>query len=141
MKTTTMDPVTGEITDGIGSRMKLDREEVKQLPVKLRTEELADFAQRLASADSDVHSHDAHADAVKKELKAREQALVSERTRLASIVRNKAELRDVRVSCWRDFVAREYREVREDTGEVTYRRPLHPQEMQSEMFNPKAEEK
>lgn len=121
-------------------RLKLDREEVKQLPVKLHAAELADFAQRLASADSDVHSHDAHADDVKKELKAREEALVSERTRLAGIVRNKAELRDVRVSCWRDFTAREYREVREDTGEVVYRRPLHTQEMQSEMFNPAGKE-
>lgn len=122
-----------------------DREDIQQLAVKLQVDELAEFAQRLAKADSDVHSHDMHSDAVKKELKAKEQALTSERTRLAAIVRNRAEVRDVRVSCWRDFEKREYREVREDTGEVTYTRPLNSQELQAELFNPmqaeEAEEK
>lgn len=117
------------------SRIVLDREDVKQLPVKLGVDELADFAQRLAKADSDVHSHDMHADSVKKDLKAKEQALISDRTRLAAIVRNKSEVRDVRVTVWRDFEKREYREVREDTGEVIYTRPLHEQELQVELFH------
>jgi hypothetical protein len=109
--------------------------DVKPLPVPLTQAELLDFGQRLAKQDSEIRGHEAHADAVKKDLKSKEQALDSERSRLSNIVRNKAEVRDVRVSIWRDYQARELREVREDTGEVVFTRPLRGDEFQTELLD------
>lgn len=109
-------------------------DKVEPHPVKLSAEELLDFGQRLSSVEYDVRSHESHADSVKKDLKAKETALVAERSRLAGIVRSKAEHRDVRVTVWKDLDAREYREVRDDTGEVTFKRPLRPDELQAHLF-------
>lgn len=119
-------------TKADGSRVGTD---VKQLPVTLTQEELLDFGQRLARQNTLISDHSAHASAVKKDLKSKEEALSSERARLASIVRDKAEVRDVRVEIHRDYSARKYREVRDDTGEAVFERPLRPDELQGELLD------
>jgi len=116
------------------------QEKIEQHPVALANDELLEFGQRLSSVEYDVRSHESHADSVKKDLKAKETALAAERSRLAGIVRNKAEHRDVRVVVLKDLDAREYREIRSDTGEVTFKRPLRPDEMQDSLFDGDAPE-
>lgn len=93
-------------------------ETTERLPVKLTEAELLDFGQRLAQVDSDAATHAGHADAVKKELKAKETALDAERSRIAGIVRNKHEPRDVDCHVVAYFETNRAVTVRLDTGEV-----------------------
>ncbi len=90
----------------------------ERLPVKLTEDELLDFGQRLAQVESDASTHAAHADSVKKELKAKETALDAERSRLAGIVRSKHEPRDIDCHLIGYFETNRVNTIRLDTGEV-----------------------
>lgn len=109
------------------------RREVRPLPVVLKPEELAERAQSLADCETRQREHDAHTESVKKELKAKETAISAERSRLAGIVKAKAEPREVEVDVLHLSKEREYREVRKDTGEVIFHRPLNAQELQRDL--------
>lgn len=114
------------------AEQRIVREEIEPLPVRLTQDELLEFGQQLAQVEQKRHEHDLHADQVKKDLKAKETALDAERARLASIVRNKAEVRDVPVSVVHDYAANEAQWIRSDNGELINRRPLAPNERQIE---------
>jgi hypothetical protein len=107
--------------------------EVRPLPVKLTQDEQLERAQQLADTESRMREHESHSESVKKDLKAKEQSITSERSRLAGIVKAKQEPRDVRVSIETHEKTREYIERREDTDEVIFRRPLRPEEMQKKL--------
>lgn len=105
-------------------------EGVELLPVPLTEKELLDRGQQLAQVDADIGAHNEHADSVKKDLKAKEQALSSERARLANVVRQKREPRQVTTSGiarWKENIVET---VRADTDEVIRRRPLEAHERQ-----------
>lgn len=107
---------------------------IEQHPVALTDRELIAFGQRLAQAEQQLAEHEARADAVKKDLKAQEQKIVGERSRLAMVIRDRAELRDVKVTVWRDVPRSEVFHVRDDTGEEVHRRPVRMEELQVDGF-------
>lgn len=107
---------------------------VEQHPVVLTDKELLSYGQRLAQAEQQLAEHEARADAVRKDLKAQEQKIAGERSRLAMVIRDRAELRDVKVTVWRDVPRSEVFHVREDTGEEVHRRPVRIEELQVDGF-------
>jgi hypothetical protein len=108
---------------------------VEQHPVALTDRELISFGLRLAETEQHLAEHEARAEAARKDLKAQETRILAERSRLASIVRNRAELRDVKVGIWRDVAKRELFGKRDDTGEETMRRQLRDEELQMDALH------
>lgn len=106
------------------------RERIDPLPVKLTTDELLSYGQRLAQARIDMATHLAKAESIKKDLKAEESKIEAEWSRIATIVSNKSEFRDVRVDVIHDFETEEEVHYRQDTAEVVSRRPLTLDELQ-----------
>lgn len=102
------------------------------LPVELTNDELLDRGARLAQLNSDIADHQAHAESVKKDLKARESALESDRARIASIVRQKREPREIACERIHDYDAGDQYDLRTDTGEVVNGtvRKLTPDDLQ-----------
>ncbi|MDP1824922.1 MAG: hypothetical protein Q8L48_16820 [Archangium sp.] len=107
--------------------------EVKELPVKLQEHELLDRAAHLADCHAQLAEHDEHSKNVRKELAKGRSAIELRRAILSGVVKNKEELRDIRVAHQTDLTARVFREVREDTGEIISERPLRPEEMQRKL--------
>lgn len=107
----------------------------RQLACKLQDVALLEYGERLAIANANIAAEKDRAKAIKAELKSAETALDAERSRLAGIVRAKAEIRDVTVAYVRDYSADEYQEVREDTREVIFRRPLEQTEKQMSLLD------
>lgn len=114
-------------------RTKKVGEYVELLPVPLSDRELLEFGQRLAKCQADINEHNAHAEQVKKDLKAKESAIEAERARLAGIVREKKEPRDVRVERIAHFDESEVVDIRMDSGEIINRRPIQPHERQEKL--------
>jgi len=108
-------------------------ERIEQLPVLLTDTELLAKGLQLAQVESQASDHEAHADSVKKDLKAKETQLMAERARLASIVRNRSEIREVRCDVVMDYESADVLTVRQDTGEVAYRRPMTNDERQRQL--------
>lgn len=104
--------------------------EIQQLPVKLTPEELLEKGQQLAHVEEKMLEHEQTADAMKKNLKAKETALIAERSNLANIVRSKHELRDVRVSIVHDYGKTNVDRYRDDTGVKIESRPMNDNERQ-----------
>lgn len=113
---------------------------VEQHPVALTDKELLSFGQRLAQTDQQLYDHAETTKSVKKDLASKEASIVAERSRLALIVRNKAESRDVQVSVYRDMSSKTLFHVREDTGEETFRRHLRNEELQVDAFEAREDE-
>lgn len=111
-------------------KRSVTRFEVQLLPVKLTTDELLERGQQLAQVEQSLSDHERHADSVKKDLTAKRTSLQAERSRLSRIVTDKAEQRDVRVTVTVDYDERELTQMRNDTGEVVYRRGLRAEELQ-----------
>lgn len=103
---------------------------VQRLPVALTDAELLAFGQRLAKCQADLTEHNMHAEQVKKELKAKESAIESERAHLSGIIREKKESRDVQCERWAFYDEGEIVEHRADTGEVIFRRRMESHERQ-----------
>lgn len=104
--------------------------EVRELPVSLTADELADRAQQLADCHAQLTEHQEHAKVVKKELSRQQSEITVRRAVLSGVVKRREETRSVRVLVQTDMTARRYQEVREDTGEIIAERPLRPEEMQ-----------
>lgn len=107
--------------------------EVRELPVMLSPEELAERAQQLADCHTQLTEHQEHAKAVKKELSKAGQAITARRAVLSGVVKSKSETREVRVLIQSDMTERKYLEVRDDSGEIIAERPLRPEEMQRKL--------
>lgn len=107
--------------------------EVRELPVMLSPEELAERAQQLADCHTQLTEHQEHAKAVKKELSKAGQAITARRAVLSGVVKSKSETREVRVLIQSDMTERKYLEVRDYSGEIIAERPLRPEEMQRKL--------
>lgn len=108
----------------------------KELPVELTNDELLERGQQLAQVEQRIRDEETHADAVKRDLKARMGNLLVDRARLADIVRRKQEPRPVQCEGWVRFHEGVYEEVRLDTGEIVAgsRRRLSDEEKQDSLF-------
>jgi len=107
--------------------------DVERLPCRLDDDELLDRGQKLAQVEEDLHTHRAHADQVKKDLRARESQLEADRAFLASVVRSKQEPRDVETIAYLAERPGHVDVVREDTGEVVRTRPAREGELQGKL--------
>lgn len=107
--------------------------EVRELPVPLTPDELAERAQWLADCHTQLAEHEERAKSLKQELTKAKQAIVTRRAVLSGVVKRREEVREVRVALQTDMTDRKYLEVREDTGEVIAERPLRPEEMQRKL--------
>lgn len=116
-----------------GNEVITVKSEVRELPVALSAEELAERAQQLADCHTQLAEHQEHAKAVKKELSKAGQAITLRRAVLSGVVKSKSETREVRVLMQTDMTERKYLEVRDDTGEIIAERPLRPEEMQRKL--------
>lgn len=104
--------------------------ETRTLPVTLTTDELLARGDGLARAHRAVRDEQAKQKAVKEEMKQRLEDLEGEVGKLARIVRDKAEDRDVECRIVHDYLANAVQVVREDTGEVIEARAMTDRERQ-----------
>lgn len=104
----------------------------QELPVKLTDVELLERGNDLAMIDSLIRDEDAHAEAVKKDLKTRLANLEARRANLARVVRDKSEPRPIRCEGIARFDEGIYEAIRTDSGEVVpgTRRRLNELELQ-----------
>ena len=112
------------------SDLKLLYTITERLPVVLTRDELLDRGQRLAQCDADLASHMSYEESIKKDLKAKSTKIEAERSRLANVVRQKAELRDVQCDVLGYFEENVVRTTRKDNGEVTSERAMTLDERQ-----------
>lgn len=108
-------------------------EGTEQLPVKLTEDELLDYGQQLAQAESEVRAHNEHATSVKAGLKHREAELTAQQSRLASIIRAKSELREVPVRTEADYRKGTATTIRLDTFNAVRERSLTQVERQGSL--------
>lgn len=106
----------------------------RTLPVKLTGDELLEKGARLAQIEDDVTSEKARQLDHKETMKARLAALEAERSAVASSLRRGIEYRDVKVDQLADYELGKVREVRTDTGEVSFTRLLTDEERQRKLF-------
>lgn len=95
--------------------------------------EYMDRANALARACGDVRTVESKHANMKAQMKSELTDVETERDRLGDVVRAKAELRDVMVSCLADDRQGLALYIRADTGEEIRRRPLTDQERQAEL--------
>lgn len=105
-----------------------------ELPCRLDEQEVARYAQRLATIEEEMGQHNERAKSIKAELAAKEAALKSERTTVARKVRTREETRLVECRIFAHFDTNRAVTVRADTGEVLTERALTPHERQGELL-------
>lgn len=106
---------------------------VQVLPVQLQPDELRERGSSLARTREAAEVHEAQAKLARDELKARENELDAEMGRLARIIRDGCEYREVPVEVRLALKAGYVDEVRVDTGEVLSTRRAHDTESQGEL--------
>lgn len=97
---------------------KTTRHFTSLLGVKLTKDELLTRGKQLADIENRIAEEALRAEGVKRDLKAKEASLTAERSRLAGIVSNASENREIDCSGIADFERGVYFEIRMDTGEV-----------------------
>jgi hypothetical protein len=105
------------------------------LPVRLSPDELRERGEALAHHRGLAERHNAQAAEVKAELKKRAESIESEISRLAAVIRGKAEARPVVVEVRLTKKPGWVEEVRIDTGEVIASRHGTPEELQTDMLD------
>ncbi len=106
------------------------RREVRMLSCNLTQSELIDRGASLAATIEDLASEESRQESEKREMKARLARIESERSRLASVVSRRAELRDVQTEEIINFQSGRVETVRMDTGEIFHDRPIRDEERQ-----------
>lgn len=102
----------------------------KLLPCKLTDEELLKYGGELGAVIQDVTAEEDQQTSLKQDMKARLTSLEAERTALATKITRQEELRNVEVQPAIDFKKGVYQEVRIDTGELIFERPVTDEERQ-----------
>lgn len=102
----------------------------KLLPCKLNDEELLKYGSELGAVIQDVTAEEDQQISLKQDMKARLTSLEAERTALATKITRQEELRNVEVQPAIDFNKGVYREIRVDTGELIFERPVTDEERQ-----------
>lgn len=114
----------------------------KNLKVTLTPEEIADRADRAAQMLADHDSKEEEQKAAAKHAKGVLDSMSAEIRRLSNEVRTKSTYKGVECERIYDLVAKQIREIRKDTGEVIFERPMTESELQSELdFDKKDDEK
>lgn len=103
----------------------------EEVAVPVTQVEVLIAAEQLARCETELGELKAHADAQKKELKAKESAILSRRSDLAAVVREKKAIRHVDVQLLANFTNGTLSKVRVDTGETISQRKLSDDERQS----------
>lgn len=109
---------------------RLHRTIVRSLACQLSDEELLKKGTELAQAVEDIQGEDRRQADIKASMKARMTALEARRDELSVTVRRREEERDVQVEVWHDYSRAIVYDVRTDTGEVLFRRPMTDDERQ-----------
>lgn len=104
--------------------------ETRTLPVTLTDSELLERGDQLARAHQAVTDEEARQKTEKERMKDALGELEGAVRRLARIVRDKAEDRDVECRIVHDYLANAVQVVREDTGEVIESRAMSDHERQ-----------
>ena len=107
----------------------------KLLPVALTDGELRDRGSALALTREKLETQRIESSVAKKQLKEAEEKLELETSRLAHIVRDRCEAREVPVEVRVGKRAGYIDEVRTDTGEVLHSRKMHPDEAQGDFLD------
>jgi hypothetical protein len=105
----------------------------EELLVTITTHEVLGYAEELARCETQLQELATHAEAMKKDLKAKESAILARRSELAAIVREKRASRPVEVQLLANFTAGTLSKVRVDTGETVAQRKLSDEERQSRL--------
>jgi len=102
----------------------------KNLPCKLTEPELRDKGDALASVIQDLKSEEDRQVDIKAQMKARMAELDAKKTQLAISISRREEHRDVEVEEWLDYARSIVQQVRTDTGEIVFHRPMNEEERQ-----------
>ena len=104
--------------------------ETRTLPCRLTDEELRERGQALAQTVQNIATEQTRQTDLKAQMKATLAGLQARESLLANVVARREEFRDVLVALVPDHAAGTLTEVRLDTGEAFYTRPLTEDERQ-----------
>lgn len=110
------------------------RVEARRLLCTLTPQELQRAGARLADTCEDYTNEEASQKDIKSQLKAKLEGLQARRNELATVVRRKADYKDVPVEIWYDYQRVIVEELRTDTGEMLLTRTMTDAERQMRMF-------
>lgn len=110
------------------------RVESRRLLCTLTPAELQATGAKLAEACEDITNETAAQTDIKAQLKSKLAGLEARRNELASIVRRKADYKDVAVNVFHDYTRAIVDEIRTDTGEVLVSRAMTDAERQAKLF-------
>jgi len=105
------------------------KKETRNLKTELTREELAVKADELAQATQEVERVDENKKAAVSQFKSQIEELTGRRNRLAGIVSQKAEWRDVDVEMIFDYDTKKVTVTRTDSGEVIQARDMFVEEL------------
>ncbi len=106
---------------------------VESMACELTSAELEKYGGDLARAVQDIIKEKARQTEIKTGLKKTLEALDSRCTELSSWVNSKEEFRNVTLDRILNLDADEYQEIRRDTGEIHFKRPMREDERQTAM--------
>lgn len=107
----------------------------RRLLCTLTPTELQTQGAKLAEACEDIHNEMQAQTDIKAQLKSKLTSLESNRDAIASVVRRKADYKDVPVNIFHDYTRAIVDEIRTDTGEVLVSRAMSDHERQAKLFN------
>lgn len=105
----------------------------EQLLCSLTDEQMRERAHRMGALIAEMEGVALRKKSLTADLSAEQKRLEAERSKLAMVLREGQELREVTVEVVRDFAHAEQVETRLDTGAVVRRRTLTADEMQMEL--------
>jgi len=108
---------------------------VRSLRVRLTSDELRELGSSLAKACADVANEEASQKSAKTAMKNRLEGLTDARDRLARLVREEHDYRDVAVELLFDCARLVVLGTRTDTGEVIETRPMREDERQLDLLD------
>lgn len=103
----------------------------EDVAVPINQSEVLVAAEQLARCETELADLEAHAKAQKDELKAKKTAILSRRADLASVVREKKQVRALEVQLLANWTSGTLSKVRVDNGETVTQRKLTEEERQS----------
>lgn len=116
-----------------GSTTRSLKRHVLDLPCRLTRDEQLERGHQLAGTLDEIRTEDSRQEMLKKEMKSATASLEARRDKLAAIVRNGEEYREVPVEDVADYGKGRFMRYRQDTGEIVTERALTDEERQLEL--------
>lgn len=110
------------------------RVESRRLLCTLTPTELQAAGAKLADVCEDFTNEEANQKDIKSQLKAKLEGLQARRNELATVVRRKADYKDVPVEVYFDYPRAIVEEIRTDTAEILVTRAMTDSERQTKLF-------